>query len=126
MTRQTFQTDKAPAPVAAYSQACRIGQVLSLAGQVGIDPVTGEVAGSVGAQTDQALRNVAAVLEAAGATLDDVVRMDCFLTSVDHLPAFNEAYARWFTADPPTRATVVVGLAPGLDVEITALAVVGG
>lgn len=125
MPRQTFRTDTAPRPVAAYSQACRIGNLVSLAGQVGVDPGTGEVvSGGVAAQTEQALKNVAEVLRAAGCGLDDVIRMDCFLTSREHFEAFNEVYARWFPTEAPTRATVLVGLADGLDVEITALAVV--
>lgn len=124
MPRQIFSTDAAPPPVAAYSQACRIGNIVSLAGQVGVDPATGQIVpGGVGAQTGQALKNVAEVLAAAGCSLDDVIRMDCFLTSPEHFEAFNEVYARWFPKEPPTRATVIVGLASGLDVEITALAV---
>jgi 2-iminobutanoate/2-iminopropanoate deaminase len=126
MPRQIFRTEAAPQPVAAYSQACRSGPIVSCAGQVGIDPATGQLAEGVAAQTEQALRNVAAVLEAAGCGLDDVIRMDCFVTSSEHFAAFNEVYARWFPADAPTRATVIVGLADGLDVEITALAVVSG
>jgi 2-iminobutanoate/2-iminopropanoate deaminase len=82
------------------------------------------VVGGVAGQTEQALRNVEAVLAAAGASLADVVRMDCYLTSFDDVAAFNEVYARWFPApDPPARTTVVVGLARGLLVEVTALAV---
>lgn len=126
MDRQTFRTDAAPQPVASYSQACGKGDVLAVAGQVGVDPSGAVVEGGVAAQTEQALRNVQAVLEAAGASLADVVRMDCYLTSFDDFAAFNEVYARWFPApDAPTRTTVVVGLAPGLLVEVTALAVRG-
>lgn len=124
MPRQTFGTHAAPAPVAAYSQACRNGNVVALAGQVGVDPATGRVVrGGVGAQTEQALKNVVEVLAAAGCELGDVIRMDCFLSSPDHFEAFNEVYARWFPEEPPTRTTVFVGLGEGLDVEITALAV---
>ena len=123
--REVFHTEKAPAPVAAYSQACASGPILSVAGQVGIDPTTGEIAtGGAGPQTEQALRNLEAVLAAAGASLEDVIRMDCYLTTADHLAAFNEVYAGWFPAlAPPARTTVIVGLADGLLVEVTALAV---
>ena len=123
--REVFHTDRAPAPVAAYSQACGSGPILSVAGQVGIDPRTGGIVeGGAGPQTEQALRNLDAVLTAAGASLEDVIRMDCYLTTTDHLAAFNEAYARWFSAPgPPARTTVIVGLAEGLLVELTALAV---
>jgi 2-iminobutanoate/2-iminopropanoate deaminase len=125
MTRETFHTPQAPAPVASYSQACAQGPILAVAGQVGLDPGTGQVAGEdVAAQTEQALRNLGAILDAAGASWDDVVRMDCFVTTTDDLPGFNEVYARWFPAPaPPARTTVIVGLAPGLLVELTALAV---
>lgn len=126
MTREVYRTPDAPAPVASYSQACGRGPVLALAGQVGVDASGAVVDGGVTGQTEQALRNVAAVLAAAGASLADVIRMDCYLTSIDDFEAFNEVYARWFPApDPPARTTVVVGLAPGLLVEVTALAVRG-
>jgi 2-iminobutanoate/2-iminopropanoate deaminase len=123
MTREVFSTTDAPAPVASYSQACASGPVIAVAGQVGVDPAGTLVDGGVAEQTEQALRNLEAVLRTAGATLDDVVRMDCYLTSFDDFDAFNDVYARWFPApDPPARTTVVVGLAPRLLVEVTALA----
>lgn len=124
MTREIFRTPDAPAPVAAYSQACRIGSVVSVAGQVGIDPTTGDLVEGVAGQTEQALRNLRASLEAAGCSLDDVVRMDCYVTAEGDLAAFNKVYASWFPETPPTRATVIVGLAAGLLVEVVALAVV--
>ena len=120
--RETITTPAAPAPVAAYAQGSRIGSVLAVAGQVGVDPA-GTVLEGVAAQTDQALRNVRSVLEAAGCDFADVVRMDCYLTSYEHVEPFNEVYARWFSDGAPARATVVVGLAPGFLVEIVALAV---
>jgi 2-iminobutanoate/2-iminopropanoate deaminase len=125
VARETIITDAAPAPVANYSQGARIGSVLAVAGQAGIDPQTGDVGNEVGAQTDQALRNVQAVLEAAGSSLDDVVRVDAYLTDPADLAAYNMVYARWFQVSPPARTTVFVGLAQGLKVEITALAVQG-
>lgn len=124
MARETFRTTNAPQPVASYSQACRVGDLVAVAGQVGTDPATGEVVGAdVGAQTEQALRNVRAVLRAAGCDLEDVLRVDCYLTDPADFAAFNEVYARWFSAEPPARTTVMVGLVAGLKVEITALAV---
>lgn len=124
MQRMTFTTTHAPTPVAQYSQAARLGAVVAVAGQVGVNPYTGEICGpGVGEETDQALRNVVAVLAAAGLGLADVVRIDCYLTDAAHVPSFNAAYASWFPADPPARTTVLVGLMPGFRVEITALAV---
>ncbi len=126
MSRKTYSTDRAPAPVARYAQAARVGEVVAVAGQVGIDPVTGEVVGpGVGEQTTQALHNVEAALMAAGLTLDDVIRMDCYVTDAADLADFNEAYGAWFPASAPARTTVVVGLPAGLLVEVTALAVAG-
>jgi 2-iminobutanoate/2-iminopropanoate deaminase len=126
MTREVYSTSDAPAPVASYSQACGRGDVLAVAGQVGVDPSGALVEGGVAEQTEQVMRNVDAVLAAAGATLADVIRMDCYLTSIDDFDAFNEVYARWFPApDPPARTTVIVGLAPRLLVEVTAQAVRG-
>jgi 2-iminobutanoate/2-iminopropanoate deaminase len=125
MVRQVFRTSGAPVPVAQYSQAARVGGLVAAAGQVGIDAATGDVVGpGVAEQTTQAMANADAALRAAGLTLDDVVRMDCYVTDEADLPAFNAAYAAWFPTDPPARTTVVVGLMQGLRVEVTALAVV--
>jgi reactive intermediate/imine deaminase len=124
MARQVFRTSGAPAPVAQYSQAAQVGSLVAVAGQVGIDAATGEVAGpGVAEQTTQALANADAALRAAGLTFDDVVRMDCYVTDEADMSAFNAAYAAWFPTDPPARTTVVVGLMQGLKVEVTALAV---
>jgi len=128
MTYDTSRTQEAPEPVAEDSQACARGPILVVAGQVGVHPATGRAAGDdVVTQTEQAMCNLGAILDAAGASWADVVRMDCYLTSTDDLPGFNEVYARWFPPpDPPARTTVVVGLAAGLLVEVTALAVRAG
>jgi 2-iminobutanoate/2-iminopropanoate deaminase len=123
VARETIATEAAPAPVASYSQAARIGPVLAVAGQVGIDPRTNTIAGGIAAQTEQTLKNVRAVLEAAGSSLDDVVRVDAYLTDLEDLAGYNDVYARWFADSPPARTTVFAGLAPGFKVEITVLAV---
>jgi 2-iminobutanoate/2-iminopropanoate deaminase len=123
--REIFTTDAAPAPVAAYSQASAVGSLLAVSGQVGVDPGSGDIVpGGVGPQLVQTLRNLDAVLAAAGTSRDDVIRLDCYLTTLDDWDAFNEAYAREFPGpNPPARTTVVVGLGAGLLVEVTALAV---
>lgn len=126
MGRIEGRTDQAPKPVASYSQAVRIGSVVSVAGQAGFDPATGELAGpDVGTQTLRTFKNIEAALAAAGATLDDVIRVDVFLASLSDFAAMNAEYATVFSAPYPTRTTVGVELPPGLKVEITALAVVG-
>jgi reactive intermediate/imine deaminase len=124
MARIEGRTDQAPAPVASYSQSVRVGAIVSVAGQGGFDPATGQLAGpDVGAQTVQTFKNIEAALLACGATLDDVIRVDVFLAALSDFAAMNERYAKVFTAPYPTRTTVGVELPPGMKVEITALAV---
>jgi 2-iminobutanoate/2-iminopropanoate deaminase len=124
MSTRAIQTDRAPQPVASYSQAVQAGNLLQVAGQVGIDPATGELVGDeVGEQTRQTLDNLVAVLEAAGATLRDVIMVRVYLTDRAHFTAMNEIYAGFVGEPFPARTTVFVGLAEGMLVEIDALAV---
>jgi 2-iminobutanoate/2-iminopropanoate deaminase len=126
MARSEGKTDQAPTPVAAYSQSVRIGSTISVAGQGGIDPQTGAyVSDDVGAQTVQTFKNIEAALAASGASLDDVIRVDVYLSTLSDFAAMNEAYSSVFSAPYPTRTTVGVELPPGMKVEITALAVQG-
>jgi 2-iminobutanoate/2-iminopropanoate deaminase len=124
MPRVPARTDKAPKPAGPYSQAVRIGDIVAAAGQAGITP-TGDVVEGVGAQTKQALANIAAALEAAGASLADVVSYRVFLTDTSQFEEMNAAYAEAVGEPYPARTTVYVTLPPGLLVEIDALAVVG-
>jgi 2-iminobutanoate/2-iminopropanoate deaminase len=121
-----IRTAKAPKPAAAYSQGVRKGGILQVAGQVPVDPATGEIVGeTVGEQTRQALENVRAVLDEAGAGFGDVVMLRVYLTRREDFAPMNAVYEE-FVSDPfPARTTVFVGLAEGLLVEIDALAVVG-
>jgi 2-iminobutanoate/2-iminopropanoate deaminase len=124
MSTRAIQTDRAPQPVASYSQAVQAGNLLQVAGQVGIDPATGELVGDeVSEQTRQTLDNLVAVLEAAGATLRDVIMVRVYLTDRAHFAAMNEIYAGFVGEPFPARTTVFVGLAEGMLVEIDALAV---
>lgn len=124
-TRQEGTTDAAPAPVGPYSQSVRIANTISVAGQVGFDPATGAVVSDdVGEQTAQTFKNIAAVLETHGAGLGDVIRVDVYLTDVDHFAAMNAVYAERFERPYPARTTVYVGLPPTVLVEITVLAIV--
>jgi 2-iminobutanoate/2-iminopropanoate deaminase len=125
MSTRAIQTDRAPQPVASYSQAIQAGNLLQVAGQVGIDPATGALAGDeVGEQTRQTLDNLVAILEAAGATLRDVIMVRVYLTDREHFAAMNEVYAGFVGEPFPARTTVFVGLAEGMLVEIDALAVI--
>ena len=117
-------TDAAPKPVSAYSQAIKNGSLLFLAGQIPLDPSTGQlVSGSIAEETDRVIDNLRAVLAAAGATLLNVVKTTVYLTNSADIAAFNAAYARHFTSEPPARTTVVVLALPlGVRVEIEAIA----
>ena len=122
--RQTISTPNAPTPVGPYSQAVRVGNALYLAGQIGLDPATGEmVEGGVEAETRQVMANLIQVLEAAGFSIDDVVRAQVFLADLGDYAAMNAVYAEHFGAPPPARAAVQAMLPKGARVEILMTAV---
>jgi 2-iminobutanoate/2-iminopropanoate deaminase len=113
MTKKIVSTDKAPAAIGPYSQAVRFGDLLFLSGQIPLDPVTGVVVdGGIEAQTERAMLNLKAVVEAAGATMGDVVKTSCFLKDMADFPAFNEVFGRFFEREPPARETVEVSRLP--------------
>src|ERR1043165_5299532 len=122
--RERIQTDNAPAAIGPYSQAIRAGGFVFASGQIPIDPATGElVKGGVGEQTEQVLKNLKAVLEAAGSSLDQIVKTTVFLADMKEFSGTNEVYARYFSGPPPARATVAVaGLPRDARVEIEAVA----
>jgi reactive intermediate/imine deaminase len=121
-----IHTESAPRPIAKFSQGVRKGNILQVAGQVAFDAETGSIVGdTVKEQTAQTLRNVASVLEAAGASFDDVVMLRVYLTDTAHFGEMNEAYGEFMTEPYSARTTVYVGLPAGLLVEIDALAVLG-
>jgi len=124
MPRQVILSLDAPRPVSAYSQAIQSGSLLFLAGQIPLDPVSGQlVTGSIAAETDRIIENLRAVLGAAGASLDHVVKTTVYLTSMADFAAFNAAYSRHFVNEPPARTTVgVLALPLGARVEIEAIA----
>lgn len=122
--KTVITTENAPTPAAPLSQGIRKGPILQVSGQLPFDPATGQVVGTtVAEQTTQVLRNVTAVLKAAGAGLEDVVMLRVYLTDPAHLPELNEAYAAAVGEPFPARTTVYMQLPPGLLVEIDALAV---
>lgn len=111
--RRVIATDAAPAAIGPYSQAIQAGETLYLAGQVGLDPVTGElVPGGVEAEARQVMANLGAVLEAAGFDFADVVQTQIFLTDLGAFAAVNAIYGEFFGAAPPARATVGVAALP--------------
>lgn len=124
LAREVIATPGAPAAIGPYSQAVRAGPHLWLAGQIGIDPATGQlVPGGIEAETRRALENLEAVLAAAGLSPADVVAVQVYLADLDDFAAMNAVYAAVFDAAPPARATVEVGALPrGARVEIAAQA----
>lgn len=118
------QTADAPAPIGPYSQAVRCGDELFCSGQIAIDPASGNVIdGDVGAQTEQVLKNLGAVLAAADCSFDDVVKTTIFLVDMNDFTAVNDVYATYFNNAKPARSTVAVaGLPRGVRVEIDCIA----
>jgi len=122
--KRSIATANAPGAIGPYSQAIEAGGFLFCAGQGGVDPVTGTlVEGGVAAETERALQNLGAVLDAAGCTFADVVKTTCFLADMADFKAFNEVYARFFPDPKPARTTVAAKQLPlDIRVEIEAIA----
>jgi 2-iminobutanoate/2-iminopropanoate deaminase len=122
--RSAVQTANAPQAIGPYSQAIHAGGLVFCAGQVGIDPASGElIAGGVAAEAEQAMTNITAVLAAAGSSLERVVKTTIFLAEMADFAAVNEVYARHLAEPYPARSTVAVkGLPKGAQVEIECLA----
>lgn len=123
MARIPITCDGAPAAIGPYSQAVRAGDLLFVSGQVPIDPATGElIDGDAAAQTHRILRSLDAIVRAAGATLDDVVRTTVYLADMNDFATVNRAYATWFADPAPARAAVQVARLPkDAQVEIDAI-----
>jgi 2-iminobutanoate/2-iminopropanoate deaminase len=122
--RQAVATDKAPKAIGPYSQGVRAGNLLFVSGQVPIDPATGNIIdGDIAAQTDRVMRNLAAILEAGGATMDNVVRCTVYLADMNDFAAMNEVYGSYFSQPAPARATIqAVRLPKDARVEIDVIA----
>lgn len=126
MSRKVIHTEKAPQAIGPYSQAIKTDFAIFTAGQVGIDPATGElVSNSVEEQTRQALKNIQNVLEAAGSNLTNVVKTTVFLKDMNDFPKMNTIYAEFLGENPPARSTVAVAALPkNALVEIEAIALI--
>ena len=124
--KQIIQTDRAPQAIGPYSQAVKARGFVYASGQIPIDPETGQfVAGGIAEQTEQVMKNVAAVLEAAGSGLDQIVKTTVFLADMEEFAAMNEVSARFFKNAPPARATVQAAGLPRnarVEIEVVALA----
>ena len=122
--KKIISTNEAPAAVGPYSQAVRVGAMVFCAGQIPLDPKTGQiVTGDISAQTKRVMENIAAVLKAEGLNFEHVVKTTIFLTDLGDFQAVNEVYASYFKQQPPARSTVQVSALPkGAHVEIEVIA----
>ena len=124
--KQIIKTDRAPQAIGAYSQALKINGFVYTSGQIALDPATGQLVGEgITEQTEQVLKNVTAVLEAAGTRLDQVIKTTVFLADMADFSAMNDVYAKFFVSEPPARSTVQAGGLPrDARVEIEVIAFV--
>jgi 2-iminobutanoate/2-iminopropanoate deaminase len=124
--REIVSTKNAPQAIGPYSQAIKANGFVFVSGQIAFDPATQQViAGDVSVQTDRVLRNISAILEAAGSSLAKVVRTGVFLKNMDDFAAMNQVYGKYFSSAPPARSTVEVARLPrNVLVEIDVIALV--
>jgi len=126
MKKQVLTSSKAALPIGPYSQGIRVGNFIFVAGEKGIDPKTGKVVpGGIAAETRQTFENIKAILEEAGATLDDAVASTVHMTDLKEFADMNKVYAEYFHEAPPGRTTVQVAALPGgAHIEITVIAAI--
>ncbi len=117
-------TEKAPKAIGPYSQAIEINGTLYISGQVPVNPETGKMPEGIKEQTEQVMKNIGAILDAAGYTFDNVVKSTCLLSNMDNFQAMNEVYGSYYKENPPARAAYgVVKLPLGAMIEIETIAV---
>ena len=121
--RTIISTPNAPAAIGPYSQAIRCGDMIYTSGQIPLDPATGAVVGDeIRTQAEQVMRNLSAVLTAAGSSLEKAVKTTCFLSDMTDFAAFNEVYAAYFTTNPARSCVAVKALPKGVLVEVEVVA----
>ena len=118
-------TKNAPGAIGPYSQGKIVGELVFVSGQIPVDPASGTVAEGIAAQAEQSCKNVAAVLEAAGSSMEKVVKTTCFVADMGDFAAFNEVYARYFVSKPARSCVAVKDLPKGVLCEVEAIAVKG-
>ena len=119
---KVIATEKAPGAIGPYSQGFIAGGFVYTSGQIPVNPADGTVPEGIAAQTEQSCKNVGAILEAAGVTLESVVKTTCFLADMGDFAAFNEVYAKYFTSKPARSCVAVKDLPKGVLCEIEAVA----
>ena len=120
--KEIISTQAAPAAIGPYSQGVGAGGIVITSGQIPVDPATGAMPATIEAQAEQSCKNVAAILEAAGSSLDKVVKTTCFLADIADFAAFNEVYAKYFTSKPARSCVAVKQIPKGALCEIEAIA----
>ncbi|MEW5967946.1 MAG: RidA family protein [Pseudomonadota bacterium] len=126
MKKTIIQTADAPAAIGTYSQAVRVDKTVYLSGQIGLDPVSMQLVDGIEGQIHQVFKNLSAVARAAGGSLDDVVKLNMYLTDLTHFPKVNEIMASYFSQPYPARAAVGVAELPrGAQVEADAVMMLG-
>lgn len=125
--KQVINTPQAPAPIGPYNQATLAGNTLYISGQIAIDPASGElVLNSLEEETHQVMKNLKAIIDTAGFSMQDIVKCTIFILDMGVFGTINTIYGSYFESDPPARETVAVaGLPKGVHVEISAIAVKG-
>lgn len=123
MDKTVIATAKAPGAIGPYSQGWIVGDMIYTSGQIPVDPATGEIPAGIAAQAEQSCKNVGAILEAAGVSLENTVKTTCFLAEMGDFAAFNEVYAKFFTSKPARSCVAVKDLPKGVLCEIEAIAV---
>ena len=119
---EKIATANAPAAIGPYSQGMALGDIVFTSGQIPVDPATGIIPQGIEAQAERSCRNVAAILEAAGTSLEKVVKTTCFLADMGDFAAFNQVYAKFFTSCPARSCVAVKDLPKGVLCEIEAIA----
>jgi 2-iminobutanoate/2-iminopropanoate deaminase len=123
--KKVVATKDAPQPIGPYSQGIKAGGFIFASGQIALDPATGKlIEGDIKAQTERVLKNLSAVLAAAGSSMDRVVRTTVFLKNISDFPAMNEVYGQFFKNEPPSRSTVQVAALPKdalIEIDVVAL-----
>ena len=123
MNKSVISTTAAPGAIGPYSQGWTVGEFVFTSGQIPVDPATGAIPEGIAAQAEQSCKNVAAILEAAGTTMESVVKTTCFLADMGDFAAFNEVYAKYFTSKPARSCVAVKELPKSVLCEIEAIAV---
>ena len=122
MEKTIIATNNAPGAIGPYSQGWVVGEFVYTSGQIPVDPATGAIPEGIAAQAEQSCKNVGAILEAAGSSLEQVFKTTCFLADMGDFAAFNEVYARYFTTKPARSCVAVKDLPKGVLCEIEAIA----